>query len=65
MTTTSIERARTRFLNKLPERIRCPHCNKLRAKDQFGVRLMNKPQVEAGEEKPLFRKQSFCTPCRS
>lgn len=64
-TAKTLEAARKKFLDTLAKRITCPKCAKSRARDTFGVRLMNKAEVEAGEAKPVFRRQSYCNACRS
>ena len=63
MTQTQIENARKKFFNALSNRIRCQKCKKSQKKDNFGVRLMNKPAVEKGA-KPVFLAQSYCNICR-
>jgi hypothetical protein len=51
---------------ELPKRHTCPKCEKTRDRDQFGVRLMNGPALREGKAVlPVFRIQSYCTPCRS
>jgi hypothetical protein len=62
---TKIERARKAFFNKLPAKIHCDRCDKTRAKEKFGVRLMNGPDIEKDATvKPRFQKQPFCNTCR-
>ena len=61
--TEKLETGRKRFFAKLPKRITCTKCEKNRNKDQFGVRLMNRNEVDKG--KPAkFLRQSYCNDCR-
>ncbi len=60
----AIERARKRFFNALPQRLTCPCCEQNRKKDAFGVRLVNKADVEENDAKPVFYRQSQCNTCR-
>lgn len=64
LTDKQIENARRRFFATLPKRLECPCCGQSRAKDNFGVRLVNRPDVERGAAKPQFHRQSHCNTCR-
>jgi hypothetical protein len=63
-TDASIERARKRFFQSLPQRLPCPCCGQSRKKEAFGVRLMNRIEVEKKDAKPVFNRQSHCNTCR-
>lgn len=60
----SIARARQAFFKNLPKRLECPHCGQHRAKEKFGVRLVNRDEVVKGKAKPQFFRQSHCNTCR-
>lgn len=60
----TLERARQKFFDTLPKRIKCQTCEQTRKKEAFGVRLMNKPEVESKGVKPKFLVQARCTTCR-
>jgi hypothetical protein len=64
VTEKQIEKARNNFLKALPQRLTCPHCKQNRKKENFGVRLVNRPEVEKGKAKPQFFRQSHCNTCR-
>lgn len=64
MTTNGLDRNRAKFMKALPLRITCPKCQKSRKKEMFGVRLMNRVEVETKGASPVFRRQSYCNDCR-